>query len=1350
MRPTRHSLAPFAPIERSPRAPRPGVRWLPLVGAIGVLAGHGLADAQFVPATTLPTVPVLRAGAATVVTNGVMATQTITQTSARAAIDWASFSIGQSATVQINQPSAQSILLNRVIGNGNGPGLSAIEGALTANGRVFLLNTAGILFGSDARVNVGGLLASTLDLVNGNLPATTTAFLTANSLDLAAGTPAPVYVLPASSAQPQIQAAAGGEVLLVGNYALAPNNGRFVLLSPAAFPYIGSVTLAGNIATQGGQVHLAAGDSATVSLPVGASGFVTLSNIGAATRAVGIVTGASSNITNPGGSVTLEAVSQGTLGAPVPMRDPIAFGQSGLPPGLSAVIADGAISARNATAQPSSRIDFRSSGALSYAIVSGTVDATGSGAGASGGSIGAAAQNIGLLSLSKPGTTALLDASGAAGGGSITLGGSATGFVQIVNTSTLRANASVAGDGGLISAEASYYNPTQPGIPAAGIDFGVASIGGRFEAIGAGSGHHGGTIATSGAALNIASARIDASGQSGATPGQWRIDPYDVTISNAAPTVVTAFAPTGPGANIRAADIGNALDSGTDVWVGTGTGGAAAGGTITLQPGVAVQRSAGAAPVTLTLAAANAVVLRAGSTIASSAGPLNLAITADTDASGFGGIRISEGNTSIVTRGGNVVFSGGVDPASGFARGTALFDAGVDLANATIDTRASGGAGVSGDVTLRGQGYIGSGYDTPGVRLVNTGIDANNVSVLGRSGDSNAVQLDAGTRIATASGAIDVRGIADPSGSIASASSVGVEIGTGTQLLTGSGSLRLAGRGSAAGVVLGDLLIGSTDNAGAGVVIAGQAVAGTAAGVRFNPVGSGLEIRGTSGANGYSGADIVVGGKASAGAANALDLGPGALPRVLTRGHLNLRPLGVDANGNITDDVGTPIYIGNSPNFSNSPATNFVVRTAWLTPVSGSAGGVTADAGTVIGSNLHSGRITLENVAPVGAALLRLSLQNEGAGSAGIAVGGNLTADALGLLTAGDVSQTTPVAVNQLLIRGAATSTVDLSNAANRIATLAFDPPRSLSVRTQGDLTVGSTMAPALDAASGRFTTLSFTASRAGDRALLQSLNGSLILDQPITLSAPNSQLDLVAATLFQNPSAATLLVGAGGAWRVWSQTWQGGNRGGLAGTAPAANLYGCAFGDTGSCSVSGALIPATGNHFLYRSQPTLTVAADNQSFLWGQPVPALTYVVGGLVNADPAAEVLSGAPSTTATSVSPVRPYPIDAGTLAAHNGYRLAFTPGMLDITAPAVVTDGSVRALDFAGFTARQRSDVYGLNFSLPNICTAASYLRDQNEADTQGTPPLAIEWARVRNQPQLTSCLNERNASECAGF
>jgi len=59
------------------------------------------------------------------------------------------------------------VTLNRVVGNET----SAIAGALNANGRVFLVNSAGVLFFKSAQVNVGGLVASTLDISNSDFMA---------------------------------------------------------------------------------------------------------------------------------------------------------------------------------------------------------------------------------------------------------------------------------------------------------------------------------------------------------------------------------------------------------------------------------------------------------------------------------------------------------------------------------------------------------------------------------------------------------------------------------------------------------------------------------------------------------------------------------------------------------------------------------------------------------------------------------------------------------------------------------------------------------------------------------------------------------------------------------------------------------------------------------------------------------------------------------------------------------------------------------------------------------------------------------------------------------------------------
>ncbi|MCK0745099.1 MBG domain-containing protein [Chromohalobacter nigrandesensis] len=85
---------------------------------------------------------------------------TIQQSSQRAAIEWDEYSIGEGNTVRYDQPGAEAAALNRVTGDR----ISEIRGALEANGRVFLVNPNGVHFSPSARVDVGSLVASTLDI----------------------------------------------------------------------------------------------------------------------------------------------------------------------------------------------------------------------------------------------------------------------------------------------------------------------------------------------------------------------------------------------------------------------------------------------------------------------------------------------------------------------------------------------------------------------------------------------------------------------------------------------------------------------------------------------------------------------------------------------------------------------------------------------------------------------------------------------------------------------------------------------------------------------------------------------------------------------------------------------------------------------------------------------------------------------------------------------------------------------------------------------------------------------------------------------------------------------------------
>ena len=264
------------------------LRFRPLAAALALAA---MACAQAQP--TLPSGLQVVTGQASAQTQGGVLTVT---NSANTILNWQSFSIGAQNAVRFVQPSTSSQVLNRVTGSDP----SAILGSLSSNGRVWLLNPNGVLFGQGARVDVAGLVTSTLNIANE---------------DWLAGR----YVLDGGAAaaagivnQGELRTSLGGRVALVG----------------------GSVQNQGLIEAPGGQVLLAAGRSVElvdtgapnlavrITAPQGdALNLGTLSAAGgridvhgAAVNQQGLVRADSLSV-GPGGEIVLQASERLTLAA---------------------------------------------------------------------------------------------------------------------------------------------------------------------------------------------------------------------------------------------------------------------------------------------------------------------------------------------------------------------------------------------------------------------------------------------------------------------------------------------------------------------------------------------------------------------------------------------------------------------------------------------------------------------------------------------------------------------------------------------------------------------------------------------------------------------------------------------------------------------------------------------------------------------------------------------------------------------------------------------------------------------------------------------------------------------------
>lgn len=196
---------------------------------------------------------------------------TINQASHRAIINWQSFNIGGNEVTQFIQPNASAIALNRIYDHNP----SQILGSLRANGTVMLLNPNGVFFGPNAQVNVGGLIASSLNMTNANFLAGHYLFEGAGiegavkNLGFIRGIHDGVYLLAPNVENSGVITAPGGNIVLAAGakaYLASRPDGRGFLTELSAptgqaanlkdlIADGGHVTLAGRVVNQAGNLQ---------------------------------------------------------------------------------------------------------------------------------------------------------------------------------------------------------------------------------------------------------------------------------------------------------------------------------------------------------------------------------------------------------------------------------------------------------------------------------------------------------------------------------------------------------------------------------------------------------------------------------------------------------------------------------------------------------------------------------------------------------------------------------------------------------------------------------------------------------------------------------------------------------------------------------------------------------------------------------------------------------------------------------------------------------------------------------------------------------------------------------------
>ena len=373
--------------------PRPRMRAGTMIAAASIALLH-VAAVQ-----ANPQGGTVQAGSASIIQQSATRLNVIQQ-SDKAVIDWRSFSIAPGETTNFQQPSSGSWVLNRVTGSQ----ASQLQGTLSANGRVLLINPNGVLIGPTATIDVAGLAATTADIRDDDFMAGRMYF---------------------GQASPE-----GATVVNQGRITIA-DTGFAALVAPG-------VQNSGIITARLGKVSLAGGRTFTLDLDgdnlvkIAVDGDVLQQVLGLDGRQLDALVDNTGRIGAAGGVIQMTAQAAKTLAQ-------------------ASIHQAGTLEAQTYRTVPGAIIlDGGSNGKV---LADGTVDASGRNPGETGGTVKVLGDKVVLTDHAR------IDVSGYSGGGTALIGGDFHGAgpehnataTTVAPNATITADAIGAGDGGRVA-----------------------------------------------------------------------------------------------------------------------------------------------------------------------------------------------------------------------------------------------------------------------------------------------------------------------------------------------------------------------------------------------------------------------------------------------------------------------------------------------------------------------------------------------------------------------------------------------------------------------------------------------------------------------------------------------------------------------------------------------------------------------------------------------------------------------------------------------------------------------------------------------------------------------------------